>query len=150
VRCPHWRRLTKNIEWAVGKPKYCGGQKVVNSDKCMGISQLLGARARAAPISLRLWWSIVSKAADKLRWTCPVYRGHWFSQEILMMCRLKGWYNSELEKEEIAYKSRRLVQEFYIKNSKLSCACDQSRAAKRLVKCPIWTSTVLESSSVYQ
>ena len=32
-----------------GKPKYWGGQKVVKSDKCMGVSQLLGARARAAP-----------------------------------------------------------------------------------------------------
>src|SRR6218665_956680 len=32
----------------VGKPKYWG-QKVVKSDKCMGVSQLLGARARAAP-----------------------------------------------------------------------------------------------------
>jgi len=31
------------------KPKYWGGQKVVKSDKCMGCSQLLGARARAAP-----------------------------------------------------------------------------------------------------
>ena len=25
------------------------GEKVVKSDKCMGVSQLLGARARAAP-----------------------------------------------------------------------------------------------------
>ena len=32
-----------------GKPKYWGGQKVVKSDKCMGVSQLLGAHARAAP-----------------------------------------------------------------------------------------------------
>jgi len=29
--------------------KILGGQKVVKSDKCMGVSQLLGARARAAP-----------------------------------------------------------------------------------------------------
>jgi len=33
----------------MGKPKYWVGQKVVKSDKCMGVSQLLGARARAAP-----------------------------------------------------------------------------------------------------
>ena len=39
--------------YGVGKPKYLGveGDK---SDKCMGVSQLLGARARAAPQSLRL------------------------------------------------------------------------------------------------
>ena len=29
--------------------KILGEQKVVKSDKCMGVSQLLGARARAAP-----------------------------------------------------------------------------------------------------
>jgi len=33
----------------VGKPKYWGGAK---GGKCMGVSQLLGARARAAPQSL--------------------------------------------------------------------------------------------------
>ena len=32
-----------------GKTKLLGEQKVVKSDKCMGASQLLGARARAAP-----------------------------------------------------------------------------------------------------
>jgi len=31
----------------MGNPKLQG--KVVKSDKCMGVSQLLGARARAAP-----------------------------------------------------------------------------------------------------
>ena len=31
-----------------GQNKILGGQKVVKSDKCMGVSQLLGARARAA------------------------------------------------------------------------------------------------------
>jgi len=48
----HWRILVKNIGWE--KPKILG-DKVVKSDKCMGVSQLLGARARAAPQSLRLW-----------------------------------------------------------------------------------------------
>ena len=33
----------------MGKPKYWGGQKLVKSDKCMGVSKLLGARARAVP-----------------------------------------------------------------------------------------------------
>jgi len=33
----------------VGKPKYGRGQKVVKSDKCMGVSQLMGAHSRAAP-----------------------------------------------------------------------------------------------------
>src|SRR6218665_1885585 len=42
----HWRRLVKNI--LGGQTKILRG-KVVISDKCMGISQLLGARARAAP-----------------------------------------------------------------------------------------------------
>jgi len=32
-----------------GQIKIFGGQKVVKSDKCMGVSQLLGARAPAAP-----------------------------------------------------------------------------------------------------
>ena len=31
------------------------GGKVVKSDKCMGVSQLLGERARAASLSLRLY-----------------------------------------------------------------------------------------------
>ena len=35
----HWRRLPKNI-WGV-KPKYWDGKKVVITDKCMGVSQLL-------------------------------------------------------------------------------------------------------------
>ena len=42
----HWRRLVKNIGWT--NQNIGGGQKVVKSDKCMGVSQLLGARARAA------------------------------------------------------------------------------------------------------
>ena len=32
-----------------GQTNILGGQKVVKSDKCMGVSQLLGGRARAAP-----------------------------------------------------------------------------------------------------
>jgi len=32
-----------------GQTKIYGGQKVVKSDKCMGVSQLLGARTRTAP-----------------------------------------------------------------------------------------------------
>jgi len=43
----HWRRLVKNIGWA---NQNIGG-KVITSDKCMGVSQLLGARARASPKS---------------------------------------------------------------------------------------------------
>ena len=43
----HWRRLVKNIGWA--NQNIGGGQKVVKSDKCMGVSQLSGARSRAAP-----------------------------------------------------------------------------------------------------
>ena len=45
----HWRRLGKNTGWA--NQNIGGEQKVVKSDKCMGDSQLLGARARAAPKS---------------------------------------------------------------------------------------------------
>ena len=47
----HWRRLVKNIGWA---NQNIGEKKVVKSDKFIGVSQLLGARARAAPLSLRL------------------------------------------------------------------------------------------------
>ena len=42
----HWRRLVKNIGWA---NQNIGEQMVVKSDKCMGVSQLLVASARAAP-----------------------------------------------------------------------------------------------------
>jgi len=41
----HWRRIVKNIGSA---NQNIGGQKVIKSDKCTGVSQLLGARARAA------------------------------------------------------------------------------------------------------
>src|SRR6218665_955901 len=47
--CGHLRRLVKNIGWA--NQNIGGGKKVVKSDKCMDVSQLLGARARAAPKS---------------------------------------------------------------------------------------------------
>ena len=35
----HWHRLVKNIGW---ENQNIEGQKVVKSDKCMGVSQLLG------------------------------------------------------------------------------------------------------------
>jgi len=37
------RRLVKNIGWA--NQTIWGGQKVVKSDQCMGVSQFFGARA---------------------------------------------------------------------------------------------------------
>jgi len=37
-----------------GQTKILGKAKSGKSDKCMGVSQLLGARARSAPQSLRL------------------------------------------------------------------------------------------------
>src|SRR6218665_1455984 len=46
----HWHRLVKNIWWA---NQNIGGQKVVKSDKCMGVSQLLG-HAPGLPPSLCL------------------------------------------------------------------------------------------------
>src|SRR6218665_2767255 len=42
----HWRRLVKNIGWA---NQNIGGQKMVKSDKCMGISQLLGGTCPGCP-----------------------------------------------------------------------------------------------------
>src|SRR6218665_4086932 len=46
----HWRiqPLSKILG---GQNKILGGQKVVKRDKCMGVYQLFGARARAAPKS---------------------------------------------------------------------------------------------------
>src|SRR6218665_2719640 len=41
----HWHRLVKNIGWT---NQNIGG-KVTKGDKCIGVSQLLGASARAAP-----------------------------------------------------------------------------------------------------
>jgi len=55
----------------VGKPKYWGAEGV-RSDKCMGVFQLLGARARAAPESLRLWTSVPSMLmiyGDSMPWS---------------------------------------------------------------------------------
>src|SRR6218665_1163298 len=46
----HWRRLVRNIGWA--NQNIWG--KVVQSDKCMGVFQLLGACVRAVPQSLSL------------------------------------------------------------------------------------------------
>jgi len=48
--------LTCQKYW-VGKPKYWK-EKVVKGDKCMGDSQLLGARARTVPLSLAAYSSI--------------------------------------------------------------------------------------------
>src|SRR6218665_2941277 len=45
-RMHHWRRLVKNIGWA---NQNIGGQKVVKSDKCMGVSQLLGGTCPGCP-----------------------------------------------------------------------------------------------------
>src|SRR6218665_2252297 len=45
--------LTQCQKYLVGKAKYWM-QKVVQSDKCMGVSQLLGGTCRPAPQSLRL------------------------------------------------------------------------------------------------
>jgi len=42
----HWRRFVKNIGWA--NPNI-DGQNVVKTDKCIGVSRLLGARAGAPP-----------------------------------------------------------------------------------------------------
>jgi len=39
-------RLVKNIGWA---NQNIGGQKVVKSDKCMGVSQLLGGMCPGCP-----------------------------------------------------------------------------------------------------
>jgi len=47
----HWRRLVKNIGWA---NQNIGGQKVLKSDKRMGVSQLLGHVPGLPPQSLRL------------------------------------------------------------------------------------------------
>jgi len=46
----HWRRLVKNIGWA---NQNIEGQKMVKSDKYMGVSQLLG-HARGCPQRLCL------------------------------------------------------------------------------------------------
>ena len=42
----HWRRLVKILG---GQTKILWSQKMVKSNKCMCASQLLGARAQAAP-----------------------------------------------------------------------------------------------------
>jgi len=71
----------------VGKPKYWGGQKVVKSDK------LLGARARAAPESLRLLIygcvgiKVAGRCADMgSQWTLDGYQ----MQKMVMWACWKG------------------------------------------------------------
>jgi len=44
--------VLSQLQALVGKPKYWEGQKVVKSDKCIGVSQLLGGKC---PPSVRLW-----------------------------------------------------------------------------------------------
>ena len=54
IESAHWRRLVKNIGWG---NQNIGGQKVVKSDKCMGVSQLLEGHVPGAGLphqSLRL------------------------------------------------------------------------------------------------
>src|SRR6218665_3680708 len=46
----HWRRFGKNIGWE----NQSIGEKVVKSDKCMDVSQLLGGTCPGCPQSLRL------------------------------------------------------------------------------------------------
>ena len=53
VSAVHWRILVKNIGWA--HQNIGARQKVVKSDKCMGVSQLLGGTCPGCPLSLRLW-----------------------------------------------------------------------------------------------
>jgi len=54
----HWpkTRLCTEVDLSkiLGGPKKFWGKEMAKSDKCMGISQLLGARAWTAPLSLRL------------------------------------------------------------------------------------------------
>ena len=45
----HWRKLVKNIGW---KNKNIGGEMGVKSDKCMGISQLLGGTSMPMTLSV--------------------------------------------------------------------------------------------------
>src|SRR6218665_336038 len=49
----HWHRPVKNIGWA---NQNIGVQKVVESDKCIGISQLLVGACLGCPQSLHLWF----------------------------------------------------------------------------------------------
>ena len=74
----HWHRLVKNIGWT---NQNIGG-KVTKGDKCIGVSQLLGASARAAPQSLRLWetylYSTLYRAGSQCR-TANIYLGRWSS-----------------------------------------------------------------------
>ena len=67
----HWRRLDKNSGWA---NQNIGGQKVVKSEKCMGVSQLLGARAPAAPQSLRLSCIPKSISSPLTLYTAKTYK----------------------------------------------------------------------------
>jgi len=58
-----------------GQTKILGGAKDGKSDKRVGVSQLLGARARAAPQSLRLCNYIVR--------VLP-YNGYWFKYKNIL------------------------------------------------------------------
>src|SRR6218665_1136048 len=59
----HWHRLVKNIGW---ENQNSGEQKVVKSDKCTGISQLLGGTCPGCPQSLHLCIYGISRACAHL------------------------------------------------------------------------------------
>src|SRR6218665_3616275 len=54
IKDRHWRRLVKNIGWA---NQNIGVQKAVKSDKCMGISRLLGGTCPGCPLPPKVYAS---------------------------------------------------------------------------------------------
>jgi len=67
----HCRRLLKNIGWT---NQNSGWQKVVKSEKCMGDSQLLRPRARAAPPKVYAYPDVCvpfSDAVEFPQYDCP-------------------------------------------------------------------------------
>src|SRR6218665_157322 len=63
----HWRKLVKNIGWA---NQNIGGQKVVKSDKCIGVSQLLEGTCPGCPSKFYAYAAVASLRAPYLGRCC--------------------------------------------------------------------------------
>ena len=101
----HWHRFVKNIG---GKPKYWR-ERVAITDESTGVTQLLGARARAAPQSLHLW----------SHQECPLLYALNYRSRIKTWTPISIWHVKETEKD-------------FSKCSWTKCSCIQYSKPKTL------------------
>ena len=105
-----------DLSTILGANQNIGGQKVVKSDKCMGISQLLGDTCPGCPLNLHLWmyrynkilcnssvvklkligvigWLFDRKfTEDTPRWRCNVCLTNFHMAPILILRCVSSWF----------------------------------------------------------